>query len=196
MELQYTTLTCLVGSSFRRKRPCLKHCAVCTLTLSSTCVSYGTYDDLGLSAPPKISPAGLEGIRSRVVARGPVKEEHRTAHFISYQISPLGSVTRPLSKGCLLSGAPQPDHVSAKLRKCPSQRPLPRCPPRLRMASSTFDLGSTRDSAQLTYLWIPLAIQESRDSRPLPCSYAFCSRKYFAIQFLIHELDPASSSLA
>lgn len=123
----YTTLTCLVGSSFRRKRPCLTYYAVFTLILCS--ISYGTYDDLGLSAPPKISPAGLEGIRSRVVARGPVKEEHRTYHILSDLSSRISPVTRPLSKGCLLSGAPQPDHVSAKLRKCPSQRPPTSQPP-------------------------------------------------------------------
>lgn len=113
-----------------------------------------------------------------------VQSRRSTAHIISYQISPLGSVTHHRTI---------PSHAHSRKVACcrVPHNPImpvrnyesapPNAPylaaPRLRMASSTFDLGSTQDSAPLTYLWIPSAIQKSRDSRPLPCSYAFCSRK-------------------
>lgn len=127
-----------------------------------------------------------------------VQLRRSTAHIISYQISPLGSVqSHAHSRKVACCRVPHNPIMSVRnYESAPPNGPLPRSPPRLRMASSTFDLGSTRDSAPLTYLWIPSAIQESRDSRPHPCSYAYCSRKYYAIQFPIHELDSASSSLA
>lgn len=144
---------------------------------------YGTYDDLGLSAPPKISPAGLEGIRSRVVARGPVKEEHRTYHILSDLSSRISHSSPPHHTPTLerlpAVGCPTTRSCQCEITKVPLPMPPTSRPPRLRMASSTFDLGSTWDSAPLTYLWIPSAIQKSRDSRPLPCSYAFCSQRYY-----------------